>query len=213
MELLTAQQAAVTWLRRAIAEGELAPGDRIGQDAVAGRIGVSLIPVREALRALESEGVVTYAARKGYVVTELDLADLEEIYHLRALLERDAVERGLPCANDDDLDELEALADACREAGGDGDVPAALAANRRFHFKLYALASSEHEQRLIRLLWDGTEAYRAIYYGTPAGEDDADRAHRAIVAAARDRDVARCVAELAAHREQALTALRTVLSR
>jgi len=63
MELVTAQQAAVTWLRRAIAEGELAPGDRIGQDAAAARIGVSLIPVREALRALESEGLVTYAAR------------------------------------------------------------------------------------------------------------------------------------------------------
>ena len=213
MELVTAQQAAVTWLRRAIAEGELAPGDRIGQDAVAARIGVSLIPVREALRALESEGLVTYAARKGYVVTELDLAALQEIYHLRGLLERDAVERGLPRATDADVDELETLADACREAGGDGDIAAVLAANRRFHFALYALAGSDHELRLIRLLWDGTEAYRALYYGTPAGEDDADRAHQAIVAAARDRDVARCVAELAAHREQALTALRTVLSR
>jgi len=213
MELLTAQQAAVTWLRRAIAEGELAPGARIGQDAVAARIGVSLIPVREALRALESEGVVTYAARKGYVVTELDLGDLEEIYHLRALLERDAVERGLPTATDEELDEIEALAEACREAGGQGDVAAALAANRSFHFALYGLAGSEHQLRLIRLLWDGTEAYRAIYYGTPAGEDDADRAHVAIVAAARDRDVARCVAELAAHREQALRALRAVLTR
>jgi DNA-binding GntR family transcriptional regulator len=213
MELLTAQQAAVTWLRRAIAEGELAPGDRIGQDAVGARIGVSLIPVREALRALESEGVVTYAPRKGYVVTELDLGDLEEIYHLRGLLERDAVERGLPGATEDDLDELEAAAEACREAAGLGDVPTALAANRRFHFVLYALAGSEHELRLIRLLWDGTEAYRALYYGTQAGEDDADRAHRTIVAAARDRDVARCVAELAAHREQALRALRAVLTR
>jgi DNA-binding GntR family transcriptional regulator len=213
MELLTAQQAAVTWLRRAIAEGELAPGDRIGQDAVAARIGVSLIPVREALRALESEGLVTYAARKGYVVTELDLADLEENYHLRGLLERDAVERGLPHATDADIDALELLADACQAAASDGDIAAELAANRRFHFALYALAGSELQLRLIRLLWDGTEAYRAIYYGTPAGEDDADRAHRAIVAAARDRDVARCVAELAAHREQALRALRTVLSR
>jgi|tagenome__1003787_1003787.scaffolds.fasta_scaffold20058317_1 DNA-binding GntR family transcriptional regulator len=213
MELVTAQQAAVTWLRRAIAEGELAPGDRIGQDAAAARIGVSLIPVREALRALESEGLVTYAARKGYVVTELDLAGLEEIYHLRGLLERDAVERGLPNAADADIDALEVLADACRKATGEGDVPAALAANRRFHFALYALAGSEQQLRLIRLLWDGTEAYRSIYYGTPAGEEQADRAHQAIVAAARDRDAARCVAELAAHREQALAALRAVLSR
>ena len=122
MELLTAQQAAVTWLRQAIARGELAPGDRVGQDAVAAQIGVSLIPVREALRALESEGLVTYVARKGYAVTELDYADLEEIYHLRALLERDAVERGLPLATDDDIDELEEAAAICRDAAVEGDV-------------------------------------------------------------------------------------------
>ena len=213
MELLTAQQAAVTWLRQAIARGELAPGDRIGQDAVAARIGVSLIPVREALRALESEGLVTYVARKGYAVTELDYAALEEIYHLRALLERDAVERGLPLATDDDIDELEEAAATCREAAVEGDVTTELAANRRFHFLLYGLAGSEQQLRLIRLLWDGTEAYRAIYYGTPGGEDEADRAHQAIVDAARARDVPRCLAELRAHRERALTVLHGVLAR
>lgn len=213
MELLTAQQAAVGWLRRAIAGGDLAPGDRIGQDAVAAQIGVSLIPVREALRALESEGLVTYVARKGYAVTELDLADLEEIYHLRGLLERDAVERGLPQATDEDLDELEEAAEACRLAAGEHDVPAELAANRRFHFLLYGLAGSDQQLRLIRLLWDGTEAYRAMYYGTPGGEEDADAAHRAILAAARAHDVAACVRELAEHRERALTVLRGVLAR
>ena len=132
---------------------------------------------------------MTYVARKGYAVTELDYADLEEIYHLRALLERDAVERGLPLATDDDIDELEEAAAACRDAAVEGDVTTELAANRRFHFLLYGLAGSEQQLRLIRLLWDGTEAYRAIYYGTPGGEDEADRAHRAIVDAARARDV------------------------
>jgi DNA-binding GntR family transcriptional regulator len=156
---------------------------------------------------------VTYVARKGYAVTELDYAALEEIYHLRALLERDAVERGLPLATDDDIDELEEAAAACREAAVEGDVTTELAANRRFHFLLYGLAGSEQQLRLIRLLWDGTEAYRAIYYGTPGGEDEADRAHRAIVDAARDRDVPRCVAELRAHRERALTVLHGVLAR
>ena len=85
--LSTAQQVAVTWLRRAIARGALRPGERIGQDAAAAQIGVSPIPVREALRILESEGLVTYVPRRGYFVTELNLADVEEIYHLRGLLE------------------------------------------------------------------------------------------------------------------------------
>ena len=93
--LATAQEVAVGWLRDAIAAGELRPGERIGQEAVAAEIGVSLIPVREALRILESEGLVTYRPRRGYLVTELDLADFEEIYRLRALLETDAAQRGI----------------------------------------------------------------------------------------------------------------------
>ena len=209
--LATAQQVAVTWLRRAIAGGELRPGDRIGQDAVATQIGVSLIPVREALRILESEGLVTYLPRRGYSVTELDLDDLEEIYRLRRLLEADAVTRGLPAATDEHLDELAAAADACRDAGRAGDISSELAANRRFHLLLYGTAESTHSLRLIANLWDGTEAYRALYYDLPGGQEQTDAAHRRIVAAARARDVGACVAALDQHRDEALRTLRGVL--
>jgi DNA-binding GntR family transcriptional regulator len=210
-EVATAQQVAVTWLRRAIAEGELRPGDRVGQEAVAARIGVSLIPVREALRILESEGLVSYVPRKGYAVTALDLADLEEIYRLRALVERDAVERGVPHATPADADELDQASAACRAAADAGDIAAELAANRSLHFRLYGLAGSDRQLRLIRMLWDSTEAYRALYYTTPGGEAEADAAHEAIIAAVRERDAPACVAALDAHRERALAVLRGVL--
>jgi DNA-binding GntR family transcriptional regulator len=209
--LATAQQVAATWLRRAIARGVLRPGDRIGQDAAAVQIGVSLIPVREALRMLESEGVIRYVPRRGYFVATLDLAELEEIYRLRRLLETDAIERGLPRVRPEDVRELEGAAAACTAAAAAADVGAQLAENRRFHFALYALAGSETQARLIRMLWDATEAYRAIYYDLPGAADDAGGAHAAIVEAVRAGDVARCVAELDAHREQALVALRALL--
>ena len=210
--LATAQQVAVTWLRRAISRGALRPGDRVGQDAVAGQIGVSLIPVREALRILESEGLVTYAPRRGYFVTRLDLADLEDIYRLRRLLETDTIERGLPAATDEDVAALEEAAVECRQAAGADDIARELGANRRFHFLLYGLGASEHELRLIGMLWDATEAYRAVYYDLPGGEEEADAAHRAIIATARARDVEACVRELDDHRTSALAALRTVLA-
>jgi DNA-binding GntR family transcriptional regulator len=209
--IATAQQVAVAWLRRAIAEGVLAPGTRIGQDAAASAVGVSAIPVREALRVLESEGLVTYAPRRGYFVTELRLADLEEIYRLRRLLETDAVARGLASCDENSLVELAAQARAYDDALQAADVAAELAANRRFHFALFGLEQSEPLTRLIRMLWDATEAYRSLYYSTAAGAGDASMAHAEIVKAAQRRDAAAAIDALDTHRQQALEALRELL--
>ena len=148
---------------------------------------MSLIPVREALRALAGEGLVTYRPRRGYAVTELDLAELEEVYRLRRLLETDALLLGVERATPADLRALEAAADDCSEAAAAGDVAGQLAANRRFHDRLHALARSRPEARLLDVLWDSTEAYRALYYVLPGAAAEADSAHRAIIAARRGR--------------------------
>ena len=115
----TAQDRAAATLRTAILDGELRPGQRVNQEAWAERAGVSLIPVREALRALAGEGLVTYRPRRGYAVTELDLAELEEVYRLRRLLETDALLLGVERATPADLRALEAAADDCSEAAAD----------------------------------------------------------------------------------------------
>jgi DNA-binding GntR family transcriptional regulator len=195
-------------LRTAILDGELLPGQRVNQETWAARVGVSLIPVREALRALAGEGLVTYRPRRGYAVTELDLAELEEVYRLRTLLETDALLRGVPHAAPDDLVALELAADACAAAAAAGDVAGQLAANRRFHGRLHSLAGSRTLCRLIDLLWDSTEAYRALYYVLPGEAAEADRAHRAILAAVTAGDAERAVRLQDAHRERALRRLR-----
>ena len=207
----TAQDRAAGTLRAAILDGELRPGQRVNQEAWAERAGVSLIPLREALRALAGEGLVTYRPRRGYVVTELDLAELEEVYRLRRLLETDALRRGVGSATAADLRLLEAAAAACRTAAATGDVAGQLAANRRFHDRLHALAGSRSSARLIDLLWDSTEAYRALYFALPGEAAEADRAHRAIIAAVAAGDAAEVVALQDAHRGRALTRLRNSL--
>ncbi len=204
----TAQDRAAATLRAAILDGELRPGQRVNQEAWAERARVSLIPLREALRALAGEGLVTYRPRRGYAVTELDLAELEEVYRLRRLLETDSLLRGVPAATRDDVAALEEHADACRAAAGRGDVAGQLAANRRFHDRLHALAASRTSSRLIDLLWDSTEAYRALYYALPGEADEADRAHRALIDAVVDGDAARVVAIQDDHRDRALERLR-----
>jgi len=208
----TAPHRAAEALRAAILEGELQPGQRISQEAWAERVGVSMIPLREALHGLAGEGLVTYRPRRGYVVTELNLADLEEVYALRRLLETEAIRRGVPLATEADIAALRAAANSCRSVAARGDLASRLEANRSFHELLHGLARSWPLLRLVDLLWDSTEAYRALYYALPGEAVEADRAHDAIVEAVAQRDTDAVVALQDAHRERALDRLRVTLA-
>jgi DNA-binding GntR family transcriptional regulator len=209
----TTGRHALEGLRRAIAAGELRPGERVRQEEVATALGVSVAPVREALATLEQEGQLTYRPRRGYFVAELDMAELEEIYGLRRLLEERAARAALPALDDDAVGRIAAAARECAEAADRGDVAAELAANRRFHFGILDGPGQAQALRLIKLLWDSTEVYRAIYYNSPEARRSSLRAHERILVAIRDRDADRLVAELDAHRVQALEALGAVLAR
>lgn len=207
----TAQQHAVDSLRRLIVLGSLRPGQRVNQEDIAEQVGLSVAPVREALRALEQEGQVTYLPRRGYFVTELDFSDLREIYELRQLLEARAARHALPNLDNDALERIVMAARDCVDAVEAGDVAAELAANRRFHFAIIDAPGQPHALRLIRLLWDSTEAYRALYYNSPEERTESLQAHDRILDAIRSRDVTRLIEELDAHRGRALEVLRGVL--
>jgi DNA-binding GntR family transcriptional regulator len=208
----TTQQHALDLLRQMVVSGELMPGQRVNQEDVAGRIGVSIAPVREALRVLEQEGQLTYLPRRGYFVTELRVTDLEEIYDLRRMIEGRAAREGLAVLDADGLDRIRVAARACVDAAETGDVAAELAANRAFHYGMFDSRGRPHTLRLIQSLWDATEAYRAIYYNSPDERRASIDAHDRILAALEARDADRLVAELDAHRERALIFLRQVFA-
>lgn len=207
----TAQQHAVDSLRWLIVSGGLRPGQRVNQEAVAERVGLSVAPVREALRVLEQEGQVTYLPRRGYFVTELRVEDLVEIYELRRVLEARAVRSALPTIDDDTLQRIAEAAQDCAAAADHGDVIAELAANRQFHFAIMEAPGQPHTTRLIRLLWDSTEAYRAMYYNAPEERLASLEAHDRIIDAIVARDVERVITEMDDHRERALSVLRRIL--
>jgi DNA-binding GntR family transcriptional regulator len=208
----TTTQHALDGLRRAIVAGELRPGQRVRQEEIAAGLGVSIAPVREALRALEQEGQVTYLPRRGYFVTELRVADLVEIYGLRQVLEERAARHALPTLDEDALERIVLAARDCVDAAEAGDVAATLAANRRFHFAVLEAPDQVHTMRVIRLLWDSTEAYRAMYYNAPRERREAIDAHDRIIDAIRRGDPDDLVAELDAHRERGLRVLTGILA-
>jgi len=209
----TTGQHALEALRRDIITGQLGPGDRVRQEDVAESLGISIGPVREALAVLEQEGQVTYRPRRGYFVTELRVEDLEEIYELRRILEERAARMSLPTLDEDAIGRIAVAARDCMNAVEAGNVSAELEANRRFHFAILESPEHLHTMRLIRLLWDSTEAYRAFYYNSAAERKNAIDAHDRILAAIRAGSADDLVRELDAHRERALLVLKQILTR
>ena len=208
----TVSQHALEGLRRSIAAGDLRPGQRVPQEDVAAQLGVSVAPVREALRTLEQEGQVTYLPRRGYFVTELRIEDLREIYDLRRVMEARAARHALPLLAAADLDVIARAAAECRAAEDTGDVTAELDANRRFHLAMFDVPGHPHTLRVIRMLWESTEAYRALYYNSQEERRRANDAHERILAAVQARDADELVSELDAHRDRALEVLQVLLA-
>jgi DNA-binding GntR family transcriptional regulator len=208
----TAPQFALQELRRMIVSGQLRPGERVTQEDVAAEVGLSLAPVREALRVLEQEGQVVYHPRRGYFVAKLNVADVDEIYALRSVLESRAARHALVTLDDDGLDRIVVAAARCSAAAADEDVLAELEANRRFHFAILDAPDHPHTLRLIQLLWDATEAYRALYYSLPNERREAIAAHDRILGAIRANNADALVDELDAHRQRALAVLRSLLN-
>jgi DNA-binding GntR family transcriptional regulator len=208
----TTAESALEWLRRAIVTRRLRPGERVLQEDVAKELGVSIGPVREALRVLEQEGQVTYRARRGYFVTELSVGDLREIYELRRILEERVARAALPTLEQEDFEHIASAAAECAAAAHAGDVARELEANRRFHMALLDGSGLTHTMRVIRLLWDQTEAYRAIYYNSSSERVATVAAHDRIVGALIARDADQLIEELDLHRARALAVLEEILA-
>jgi DNA-binding GntR family transcriptional regulator len=207
----TAQQYVLAEVRSAITSGELRPGSPIRQDALAARLEVSRVPLREALKTLEGEGLVQHVAHRGYFVTELSLDDLREVYRIRELLEAEAVRQAAAGADADLLAALERAQAEVERAGVGGDVTAMAAANRRFHFALFEASGMPRLVRLIGTLWDSTDAYRSLYYAEPPNRERVVLEHRAVLDALREGDTAAALRWLDRHRAHAVTRLESVL--
>lgn len=209
---LTAQDAVLARLRDDILTGVLGPGDQLVQEALAERYGVSRVPLREALKTLESEGQLVYYPHRGYFVVELSVDDLREVYQLRALLEDAALRAAVPALDDQDVQHISTLSEEIDQAAADGDVIAMTDANRRFHFAMYDAAGMPRLSRLLRQLWEATDAYRAIYYQGEANRHRVTDEHSAMVLALRARDIDRLVALHDEHRTHSVAAVEAQLN-
>src|SRR5688500_5046311 len=129
----TVVDLALEEMRERILRGEYPEGSALRQDALANDLGVSRIPVREALRQLEVEGLVTFSPHAGAVVSTLSLDEIAELFELRAMLEADVMRKAVPNLTRDDLDRAATILEAYDAAFEEGDVSEWGALNWEFH--------------------------------------------------------------------------------
>ena len=158
----TMAAAALEQLREAIIMGDLAPGSPLRLEDLAQRLGMSISPIREAVRQLEALGLAEHVPHHGAKVMALDVEELRELFSVRLALEGMAVRRAAALLEPGDADAARALLSAFDDARRRGDVLAAVRAHTAFHFALYEAARSSWLLRLIRPAWDSCERYRPV---------------------------------------------------
>lgn len=148
-------------LRQDILDGVMAPGSRITQDAIAAKYGTSRSPVREALRELAAEGLVTIVPDVGARVTPLDRDELIEAYLMREALEPIAVARSAAAATPEHLAQMREAFEHSELFAAQGDMDAYLEADRRFHFLSFQFNGMPRLKRAIEGLWNTTNRHPA----------------------------------------------------
>ena len=179
-------------LRRAILGGEIAPGEWIRQEEVAERLGSSRLPVREALRILEAEGLTEHEPRRGARVPSLTMHEVDVIYRMREQLEQLAIGESIPHLTATDLAQLEQVQAEIESLTGEGDdVATFLELDRRFHLMSYTGCAIEQLTSSVVRLWNSTAHYRRsfVQLSGPGRQWVINAEHRLLLDAISRRDV------------------------
>jgi DNA-binding GntR family transcriptional regulator len=195
----TLTAATLEAIRERILGGVYAEGEPLRQDAIASELGVSRIPVREALRQLEVEGLVTFSPHRGAVVSTFSIAEIEELFELRARIESDLVAHAVPQLTPTDLERLDDILEAYDTAFQRGDVATWGDLNWQLHSTILAAAHRPLTLKIAENLHSHSDRYARMQLSLTHGESRASQEHRAIVAAARRRNAARASQLMSTH--------------
>lgn len=183
--------------------GDLAPGTWMRQEELAARMGVSKIPVREALQRLAAIGLLRFEPNRGAVVPSMSLEEAEENFALRRVLEPRLLRQAVSKLTIVDLAEAE-LALSSDSAGS-------VAGNWRFHRALYAASGWDRGVAMVEILYASVAPYVLLYTRELGGQADSDAEHDLLLAACRGGETERACAILDQHLADAASTLANFL--
>lgn len=191
-------------LRQRIFSRELEPGSWIDELKIAEDYGISRTPLREALKVLAAEGLVTMKVRRGAYVTEVNEKDLVDIYHLLGLLESDASGVVAQHATDEQLRELQSLHEALESSAQDRDRFFAI--NERFHMRLLEIADNRWRKQMVADLRKVMKLNRHHSLLKSGRIEESLAEHRAVMTALQARDATAATQKMLAHFRNGLEA-------
>jgi DNA-binding GntR family transcriptional regulator len=193
-------------LRREILSGDIEPGGRIRVGELEKRFGVSHIPIREALRRLEAEGLVETSPQRATLASGIALEDLAGLYDLRRLIEVPVALRAAELATDEDVEATKAALLKLEAASPDSHE--FFERHRAFHSALLAPGWSAWIQRVLDQLWQAAERYVRLTMSQFGTKDDAMREHREMVELLAAREAAQLADLVARHLNRTEETLR-----
>ena len=199
-------QEVAELLRQRIFKRDLEPGSWIDEMKLAEEYGISRTPLREALKVLAAEGLVTMKVRRGAYVTEVSESDLADVYHLLALLESDAAGVVAERASDTQLKELQALHKELEAAAATGNRDKFFAVNERFHMRLLQIAGNRWRDQMVADLRKVMKLNRHHSLLKSGRLEESLREHRAVMEALAKRDAKATVKRMQEHFRNGLEA-------
>jgi DNA-binding GntR family transcriptional regulator len=197
-------QEVAELLRQRIFKRDLEPGSWIDEMKLAEEYGISRTPLREALKVLAAEGLVTMKVRRGAYVTEVSETDLADVYHLLSLLESDAAGVVAERATDAQIKELQALHKELESAVGNRDKFFAI--NERFHMRLLQLAGNRWRDQMVGDLRKVMKLNRHNSLLKSGRLQESLQEHRAVMEALTRRDVKATIKRMQEHFRNGLEA-------
>ncbi|WP_236792142.1 GntR family transcriptional regulator [Amycolatopsis sp. GM8] len=188
-------------IRSMVISGELLPGEKVQQSALAERLGVSRIPVREALSKLHSEGVLDHRPNTGYTVARFNSEDLSEIYLMRRLLET-VLLKSADLAQVD-LRTLQDLHKKMMTAAKNHNPDEFQHWNKKFHFEIFTASPLQVVLQELERLWYMSGFYRSMYLYEPETTSITIQEHQGIIEAVKAGDVKALIKRSDAHRSRA----------
>jgi len=204
------QKTVYDVLRAAILNGELTPGEQLSLGDIAKKLNVSTMPVREALRTLEAQGMITFSSQKKITVTQLSAEGLEEFYWIRTPLECRSFARNFSMLGSEEIKELDKLHQLMSDVNTSG--PEWVKLNRRFHMILYGAEKSRVLKGALAWLWDNVTAYLNLYAQKSSLVEQANRSHAKLIQAIKEKRAQEALEVLREHLKSGLL-LRSTLKR
>lgn len=193
-----------------IRTGELSPGQRVDQREVSERLNVSRTPLREALRAMASDGVLVRTPNAGYDVAKLSAADLLQYYSIRSFLETEVL-RSLTWPDAEQLAALKEANEACRAAAEDVTIDRLVSSNRTFHLMIFSWSPLTIMYKEILRVWRVSEPYRVLHLSNPERRRRVAVDHDKMIAAIEAEDAEKLVRLMDEHRGRSRTLLQDML--